>query len=125
LDLITNSLIHLTSDTSVMQTIYSVVSETINDEVICLSDLEVELSANNINLLNLMENSLFQQGYSQAQIDQLGSIFKKLTINNRVYNIFIYVPFTNIINYDNQPVITSQFQPISQLSELDVFSVSS
>ncbi|GEM_PF-6874730 len=108
-----------------MQTIYSVVSETINDEVICLSDLEVELSANNINLLNLMENSLFQQGYSQAQIDQLGSIFKKLTINNRVYNIFIYVPFTNIINYDNQPVITSQFQPISQLSELDVFSVSS
>ncbi len=125
MDLITNSLIHLTSDTSVMQTIYSVVSETINDEVICLSDLEVELSANNINLLNLMENSLFQQGYSQAQIDQLGSIFKKLTINNRVYNIFIYVPFTNIINYDNQPVITSQFQPISQLSELDVFSVSS
>lgn len=43
-------------------------------------------------------------------------------MNNISYTTYIYIPFTDSVNFNNKPYFTSQVKAISDLNELKVYS---
>lgn len=75
------------------------------DEVISLQQFSNLLDGKGINLEELMEKQLTESGYED--VDKTIGLLECITLNNTNYCPYIHVPFSDEVNWEKNPVITS------------------
>jgi hypothetical protein len=125
LELVSKAITYLCNDSTFKEAILSAAAISENDEVVYLWYLEMQLENINISLLASMQAALSDHGFSNANVNRLSQVYKTINLNDNSYNTLIHIPFIENVNFDAIPLVTYQFQPIEQLSDLKVFTLSS
>lgn len=121
LDLLARAFVYLTSDVRLMQLVYSGVENYSEHEILYLRDLEILLNSNGYNFIDLLSNALIEQGATQSEIDRIPVIYKEFSKAGVNYNVYIYIPFTDSVDFTRLPLVTYQIKrPISE-SDLIVY----
>lgn len=122
LNLFAKALTSIASNETLLQLLFNRIVEPEQDEELTIQELEDLLTTNSIVLWSLLENAMEDDQYSSSEILRVRQVYKNFTINNLSYTTYIYIPFTDLVDFDNRPLFTSQVKSISDLNELKVFS---
>jgi len=122
LDLFAKAITSIASNETLLQLLFNRIVEPEQDEELSIQELEDLLTANSIDLWTMLENAMEDNQYSSSEILRVREIYKNFTINNSSYTTYIYIPFTNLVDFDNRPFFTSQVKSITELNELKVYS---
>lgn len=122
LNLFAKALTSISSNETLLQLLFNRIVEPEQDEELTIQELEDLLTTNSIDFWSLLENAMEDDQYSSSEILRVRQVYKNFTINNLSYTTYIYIPFTDLVDFDNIPLFTSQVKSISDLNELKVFS---
>lgn len=103
---IQNSLLDLTKNSLVVDVVSNILEDTTVNEKIYLKVLESRLASHNLNLLDEMEASLIRNGGTSSDLVVLRENYNEIEIGNLKYETFIFVPFSDEVNYTLNPVVS-------------------
>jgi hypothetical protein len=106
-EVLKNALLDLTKNQIVKEIIRNHFQDSNNNEKIYISELKTKLEQNNINLLDLMSSSLIRNGGTNIDVEILNDNFININLNGKLYDIFIFIPFSDEVNYELNPFVSS------------------
>lgn len=101
-----NSLLDLTKNSIVVDVVRNILEDTMVNEKVYLKVLESRLSSHNLNLLEELEASLMLNGGTSSDLIILRENYNEIEIGGLKYETFIYVPFSDEINYNLNPSVS-------------------
>jgi len=113
------ALIDLTKNEQVKTIVNQTVQNSASNERIYLSYLQKELALIEVDLLILLQNSLQNYGGSSDDIQKLKNNWSQINISNDFYDLFIFVPFSDVVNFTKLPAISSSINGKSNKPKID------
>jgi hypothetical protein len=113
------SLLDLSFNSEVKLIINEIVLNKNYNEKIYLSQLKFKLDQIGVDLLTLLKNSLINHGGSISDIEKLTKNWSQIIVSNEIYNIFIFVPFSDEVIFLNEVKISSSINGNANSSKLD------
>lgn len=122
LELFAKALCYISDNELILQKIFNSVVLPEHDEEISIEELEVLLTSNSIDLWTLLASALNELHFSPSEISSVHGVYKSFIMNNKAYKTFIFIPFTDSVDFSNQPYVTSQIDEILSISDLNIYS---
>jgi hypothetical protein len=101
------SILELTNHQIIRDIVKVLIQVQDNNEKVYLNKLKTKLEEYDINLLDLLVGSLLKNGGSFSDVDVLKNNFISMEVAGSLYDVFIFIPFSEEVNFEFTPIISS------------------